>query len=118
MSGKIRYIAAFYIPVIFIAVIIFSSCDENEAINQKIEFKVKEKLSVYKRKRLKKCKDKALEDAEIYVDSIIAEITKNAVYKDLDFPERPARDTSVDNYELELDSFELDKIVDSLKKKE
>jgi len=113
MHKKIPYFVL-YIAFFCIGILFFNACDDSLEIKEKINLKVKEKLDDFRWRKLKKCRDKALEDAETFVDSIITEITKNAVYKDLDFPEKPVRDTANSEYNINLDSFDIKKVIDSL----
>ena len=88
-----------------------SSVDDTKLINREIN----RKLSRFKKNKLRECRLKALDDAEIYVDSIIRDITINAVNSSIDFPEKPeGRDTSKEKFDVKIDSVEIIKIVDSL----
>jgi hypothetical protein len=61
------------------------------------------------------CRLDAMEDAEIFVDSIIKDITKNAIGSDIDFPDKPSgRDTSKSEFDIKIDSVKVNEIVDSL----
>ena len=110
------YRKRFYITIAMIlaAGMFFTACTNKQDVENKIEAKVNEKLNNYIKSRLSKCRDRALEDAEVYVDSIIAEVTKNAVYKDMDFPSKPVRDTLGEDYEIDLDTFDVQEAKDSL----
>ncbi len=92
----------------------FSACESDlidmDAINNEVNTKLKRKIAI----KIKDCRQKALEDAEVYVDSIIANITHDFIKKDIDFPEKPQRDTEIINYQIKVDSVNIKRLTDSL----
>ena len=105
----------YFKSIFFLLLVIVYSCNSGDANKILLENEVEYKMKRYVHNKLKKCKSNALEDAEIHVDSIITEVTNNAVKSDLEFPERPIRDTSSENFNFKIDSIELDDAMDSLK---
>jgi|GEM_PF-575313 len=51
------------------------------------------KMHEYGLKRIKQCKEEATEEAEYYVDSLIASWVGHAVMDTISFPDRPTRPT-------------------------
>lgn len=100
--------------MLVLSLLLVYSCNSVNSNKILMEKEVEYKIKKYIHNKLKKCKSEALEDAEIHVDSIITEVTKNAVKNDLEFPERPERDTSSENFNFKIDSIKLDKVVDSM----
>ena len=94
----------------------FISCEPASDKTALIEKKVKLKVNSLIDKKIDKCKQKALDDAEVYVDSVISEITQNSINRGLDFPDKPEKkDTDSLSFKIEIDSMDIDEIIDSLK---
>ncbi len=91
-----------------------SSCESDlvdmDAINKEVNTKLQRKINT----KINDCRQKALKDAEIYVDSIITDLTKDILIKDVEFPEKPQRDTETKNYQIKIDSIDINSLVDSL----
>lgn len=105
----------YFKAILILSILLVYSCNSGDSNRILLENEVELKMKIYIHKKLNKCKSNALEDAEIHVDSIITEVTKNAVKSDLEFPERPIRDTNSENFNFKIDSLEMDKALDSLK---
>ncbi len=108
----------YYIKSIILIILFafsFSACESNlidmDAINKEVNAKLERKIAL----KIKDCRQKALEDAEIYVDSVITELTKDVLIEDLDFPDKPQRDTVTVNYQIKIDSIDIKELTDSLK---
>jgi len=102
--------------LIIIGILVLIGCDSDINNKNLIEEEVKYKINRHIANKLKKCRIKALVDAEIFVDSIITEVTNNAVNKNIDFPDKPeGRDTSSSEFDIKIDSVDLDDIVDSFR---
>ena len=56
-----------------------------------VQQKLTEKLDKFKRTILEKCKREAIEEAEIYVDSLVSEELKLQASDTLSFPAKPVR---------------------------
>ena len=105
---KIKYI-------LFLSSLLFVlSCNSGDDNKFLLEKEVDYKMQIHINKKLNGCRNNALEDAEVFVDSIITEITSNSIKNDLEFPERPGRDTSSENFNFKIDSMDIIKVVDSL----
>ena len=103
------------ITILFVLIVFsFSACNSDlidmDAINKEVKAKLQRKIDI----KINDCRHKALEDAEIYVDSIITELTNDILIKDIDFPEKPQRDTEAKNYQIKIDSININKLTDSL----
>ena len=100
--------------IFFLFLFTFTACESDlidmDAINKEVNTKLQRKFDI----KIYDCRQKALEDAEIYVDSIITEITKDILIKDLEFPEKPQRDTETKNYQIKVDSVNIKRLTDSL----
>jgi len=100
--------------IIVLLVFSFSSCNSDlidmDAINKEVNAKLQRKIDI----KINDCRHKALEDAEIYVDSIITELTNDILIKNIDFPEKPQRDTEAKNYKIKIDSININNLTDSL----
>ncbi len=81
-----------------------SSQDNNNAIYEEVTLK----YNNYKRNKINRCVKSALEDAEIYVDSIITEYTKNSVKNIVEFPDKPQKNYDSSLYDIKIDSFDID----------
>lgn len=104
--------------LIFLLVSILFACDTGTADMNKVNFEIANRIKNEKIKRTVQCTELAREEAEIYVDSIITEITKNSLNNDLSFPDRPSRDTISKHYEVKLDSVNIRNLLDSMIKTE
>lgn len=111
MNKRVRDLIIYFIAI-FVVLGCESGIDKDILINKAI----KRKLDRHIERKLDKCRTNALEDAEIYVDSIIKEVTKSAIGSDIDFPDKPmGRDTSNKAFDISIDSVEMVEIVESLK---
>ncbi len=106
-----------YKPILIIlSLLFFISCNSNIDNTSLIEKEVNNRIRILIKNKIEKCRRNALEDAEIHVDSIISEITQNSVNKGIDFPEKPVKkDTDSLSFNIEIDSINLEKVIDSLR---
>jgi len=96
-------------------VLLISSCDRSIDSTKLINKEINRKLEKYTLKKLNECRLNAIEEAEIYVDSIIKDITHNAIGSNIDFPDKPTgRDTANSEFDIKIDSIKVEEIVDSL----
>ncbi|MGE5357080.1 MAG: hypothetical protein ACM3PT_12670 [Deltaproteobacteria bacterium] len=93
---------------------VFCSCDIDTVDMYKVNQEIQNRIKIQEYKKANECRQKALEDAESFVDSIITEITKNSVGNDIFFPDRPKRDTSGKYYNIKLDSVNIKNLLDSM----
>ncbi len=103
--------------IFFTIVFLFlSSCESTIDNTALIEKEVNRKVNSLINQKTEKCRQNALNDAEVYVDSIISDITQNSINKGIDFPEKPEKkDTDSIGFKIEIDSLNLDEVIDSLK---
>jgi hypothetical protein len=90
------------------------SCDIGTVDMKKVNQEIENRIKIQKIKKTMECQQNAMKDAEIFVDSIITEITKNSINNDIFFPDRPRRDTSGKHYLIKLDSVNVKKMLDSM----
>ena len=100
--------------IFFLFAFILYSCDIGSVDMDKVNQEIENRIKTQKIKKTIECTEKARAEAEIFVDSIITEITKNSINNDLSFPERPSRDTLSKYYEVKLDSVNISKLLDSM----
>ncbi len=98
---------------IFVSFFVIYGCESKvidmDAIQKKVNTRLQRKIDI----KIADCREKALQDDEVYVDSIITDLTKNVVLQDLEFPEKPQRDTTFDDYQIKVDSINVEKLSDS-----
>jgi hypothetical protein len=100
--------------LIFLLVCSLFACDIGSVDMEKVNLEIENRIKTEKIKRTIKCTQSAREEAEIFVDSIITEITKNSLNNELSFPDRPSRDTISKHYEVKLDSVNIRNLLDSM----
>ena len=101
--------------VIFILIIlIIAGCEIDPIDMNKVERNVELRLKESEVNKITECKQKALIDAEIYVDSIITEIIRNSIFDNMFFPERPKRDTTDIIFEIEHDTVSIKTLLDNM----
>ncbi len=99
-----------------VSLLFILSCESAIDNTALVEKEVNRKIHSLIQNKMEKCRNNALEDAEVYVDSIITDITQNSINKDIDFPEKPVKkDTDSLSFNIKIDSINLDKVLDSLK---
>ncbi len=113
-----KLIAMSKIILILFSFCFLFACDIGTVDMEKVNLEIENRIKNEKIKRTVKCTELAREEAEIYVDSIITEITKNSLNNDLSFPDRPSRDTISKHYEVKLDSVNIRNLLDSMIKTE
>ncbi len=95
------------ITILLLFFVVSCSSEDNE--NNKIIYEeVSLKYESYKRNKVDRCVKSALEDAEMYVDSIITDYTKNSIKNNIDFPEKPQRNNDTGLYDIKIDTFDID----------
>lgn len=100
--------------LIFILTALLFSCSADTVDMDKVNMEVNQRIALKKLNKIEECKVMAQDSAEIFVDSIMTEISKNLTNNDLYFPSRPRRDTNSKRYEVKLDSFDISKLRDSM----
>ncbi len=99
-----------------ISLLFILSCESAIDNTALVEKEVNKKMQSLIQNKMDKCRNNALGDAEVYVDSIIADITQNSINKDIDFPDKPVKkDTDSLSFNIKIDSINLDEVIDSLK---
>ncbi len=97
-NNTIQYV--FFVGLLLLGAVFLISFDqkeEEEPITPEFEIpplvkkELKIKLDKYKQTILKKCRDKAIEEAEFYIDSLVAEELKFQASDTLKFPAKPIR---------------------------
>lgn len=100
--------------LIFIIITSLYSCSADTIDMDKVNMEVNQRISLKKLTKIEECKAMAQDSAEIFVDSIMTDISKNLTKNDLYFPSKPKRDTNSKRYEVRLDSFDINKLRDSM----
>jgi hypothetical protein len=100
--------------LIFIIITILYSCSADTIDMSKVTMEVNQRITLKKLNKIEECKAMAQDSAEIFVDSIMTDISKNLTKNDLYFPNRPKRDTNSKRYEVRLDTFDINKLRDSM----
>jgi len=109
----IKYLKYIFFAVVFLFILSCGQSLDNTAL---IDKEVNQKVRSLINQKAEKCRQNALNDAEVYVDSIISDITQNSINKGIDFPEKPEKkDSDSIGFKIEIDSLNLDEVIDSLK---
>ncbi len=74
--------------------LIFSACEEARDLDAEVAFELEKKIKKYKKTEVEKCLTKATQEAEIYVDSIIALWVSEQLVDTMTIPEKPNRPTT------------------------
>ncbi|HZV68857.1 MAG TPA: hypothetical protein VFG10_04905 [Saprospiraceae bacterium] len=77
------------IPVLII--LLFAACKERVTQEQLIASAIEIKLSQWRESQVKSCKEKALADAEKYVDSVLVAISLETKMDTISKPDKPAK---------------------------
>lgn len=96
-----------YTIVVATLILSMTSCidplDEEKIVNDRINQRIKE----YEVSRLEKCRQIASEEAEFFVDSLIANWVGNEVMDTVTFPDRPTRPDRPDDIIGTVKKFEI-----------
>lgn len=97
-----------YWPLILLLIIVTSlGCVEPlDEVTIKAE-RLKKKSEEYRLKRINECKQEAAEQAEFYVDSLIASWVGHEVMDTITFPDRPTRPTRPDDIIGTVQKFDI-----------
>ena len=80
------------------------SCGKQLSVEELIEIEVENKMKGFKKQKQDACVQYILEEAEIYVDSIMFMKVGNAINDSVSFADRPERPEDSLGYEIELDT--------------
>jgi len=89
--------------LLLIVTFIFS-CGKELSVEELIQIEVDRKINTLKMHKLEACRQYIIEEAEIYVDSIMYMKVGNKINDNIFLPERPERPEDSLGYEVELDS--------------
>ena len=98
--------------IFMILILIVPGCEIDPVDMNKVERQVDFRLKERELNKIRECRQRAMLDAETHVDSIITDITRNSIFNDMFFPERPDRDTTDTLYEIELDTVSIKTLLD------
>ena len=90
------------------AICVCTACVEPIDKQAIIDARIKKKTDEYTQRRLKLCRQRAHEQAETYVDSLIANYVGTEVIDTFTFPDRPVRPTRPDAIIGTVKKFEVD----------
>ncbi len=77
--------------IICLLLFVFLACEEPRDIDAEVAVELEKKINKYRSGELEKCLSKATNEAEIYVDSLIALWVSEQLVDTMTIPDKPAR---------------------------
>ncbi len=101
MSHAHRYILLFLVSLMFLSCV--QKLDEEKILRERFNTRIAE----YKAGKIQECKEKAIDQAEFYVDSLIDTWVGREVIDTIAFPEKPSKPQRPDPILGTLKKFEV-----------